>query len=99
MSENIAAKVVDLRKQVEANQKLRSDAEAHLALAKSRLQQIDNRLIEVGINPENVNADLRDLETQFEASYEKLKIELSEEAQRYNEIISKSKATIGEARS
>jgi chromosome segregation ATPase len=95
---NIAAKVVDLRQQVDTTRRLRSDAEAHLAIGKSRLQQIDSRLREIGINPENVDAELQELESQFETQISKHKQELTQEAERYNEIINKTKQSIGEAK-
>jgi chromosome segregation ATPase len=94
--ENIAGKIATLREAVQANQRLRQDAETRLSLSKQRLQQIDNRLTEIGINPDNVEEELQELTNQFSVLAEQLGTDLKEEASRYNTIIEKTKPAFGE---
>lgn len=96
MAENIAAKITDLRQQVLKNQRLRSDAETRLALSRQRLSQIDARLMEIGINPDNVDEQLQDLENQFSVLADALAVELRTEAEGYNKIIEQTKPALGE---
>lgn len=97
MAESIATRVSELREAVQKNQRLRSDAETRLALSKQRLTQIDNRLREIGINPDNVDAELVDLESQFTVLADNLSVELTTEAQSYNTIIEQTKPAFGES--
>jgi chromosome segregation ATPase len=93
---NIATTITDLRESVKKNQRLRSDAETRLALSRQRLTQIDTRLVEIGINPDNVDEQLQDLENQFSVLAETLATELRTEAEGYNKIIEQTKPALGE---
>jgi chromosome segregation ATPase len=98
MAENIAGKIASLRGAVQTNQRLRQDAETRLSLSKQRLSQIDNRLTEIGINPDNVDEELKDLESQFTVLADNLSNELKQEATSYNQIIEQTKPAFGETR-
>lgn len=96
MAINIAGRISSLRSDVQTNQRLRADAETRLALSKQRLNQIDSRLREIGMNPDNVDAELADLETQFTVLADSLGKELKAEAADYNKIIEQIKPALGE---
>lgn len=99
MAENIAGIVSNLRTSVATNQRLRADAETRVALSKQRLDQIDDRLRELGINPDNVDEELQELKNQFTILAEKVASDLREESVTYNAIIEKTKpAFSGEGR-
>lgn len=95
LTDNVAGKIADLRQSVQNNQRLRHTAETRLVISKQRLSQIDKRLQELGINPDNVDAELQDLETQFSMLSDKLKNELQLEAENYNKIIEQTKSVVG----
>jgi len=95
-SDNVATKVVELRQLQTSNDRLRAEAEAGIAFARERLKQIDTRLTEIGIVPDNVDQELRSLEEQFGVAADLLKKELLAEAVTYNEIISKFQTSLGE---
>lgn len=94
--ENVATKIGELRDLIDKNRQLRATAEANITFAKNRREQIDNRLREIGINPDNADQELKDMEEAFEVMAAQLKIELVEEASRYNDIINKLKVSTGE---
>lgn len=96
MVESIAARVASLREAVQRNQRHRADAETRLSLSKQRLTQIDKRLQEIGINPDNVDAELLDLESQFTVLADNLSVELKKEAESYNTIIEQTRPAFGE---
>lgn len=94
--DNVAGKVAALRQSVQQNQRLRADAETRLALSRQKLETIDNRLKELGLNPDNVDEELKDLDQQFEVMSAKLTVELQTEANSYNAIIEQTKPALGE---
>lgn len=96
MAINIAGQIATLRSDIETNRRLRQDAETRLALSRSRLNQIDQRLQEIGINPDNVDEQISELEQQFTILADSLSVELKTEAENYNKIIEQTKPALGE---
>lgn len=90
-----AAKIIGLKDQFAKAQSFRAQSEANINLAKSQLAQIDSRMKELGINPEQAEAELVALEEGLQGQIDTLAKGLSAEITVYNSIIAISNKALG----
>ncbi len=91
---DIAAKIIDLRGDVQRAQKLRTEAEFNLNAAKKKLEEVDAALKGLGLNPDNADTELAALEAQLNKTVAELQAAISAEIAAYNEIIESSKRAL-----
>lgn len=91
---DIAARIIDLRGDVQRAQKLRAEAEVTLGAAKKKLEDVDAALKKLGLNPDNADVELSALEAQLTKTVSELQAAITKEIGAYNEIITASKAAL-----
>jgi chromosome segregation ATPase len=91
---DIAARIIDLRGDVQRAQKLRAEAEVNLNAAKKKLEEVDAALKALGLNPDNADTELTALEAQLTKTVGELQAAISKEIGAYNDIIESSKKAL-----
>ncbi len=89
--ETLAQRIVGLRDAVTSATKLRAEAEASVNVSKQRLAEIDAKIRELGLNPDNADVELQALEAQLDKTVAELQVAIASEIASYNDIIAAGK--------
>lgn len=88
----LAQRIVNLREASATATRLRVEADASVNVSKQRLAEIDGKIRELGLNPDNADVELQALEAQLDKTVAELLVAITSEITSYNEIIAASKA-------
>jgi chromosome segregation ATPase len=88
----LAQRIVGLRDAVTSATKLRAEAEASVNVSKQRLAEIDAKIRELGLNPDNADVELQALEAQLDQTVTELQAAIASEIMTYRDIIAAGKA-------
>jgi chromosome segregation ATPase len=88
----LAQRIVGLRDAVTSATKLRAEAEASVNVSKQRLAEIDAKIRELGLNPDNADVELQALEAQLDQTVTELQAAIASEITTYRDIIAAGKA-------
>jgi chromosome segregation ATPase len=89
---DLVQRILDLRKRVDQATDLRGKASTALEVAKQRLADVDARLKEHNINPEQCEQELAALEQSLDQHVTEFDAKLTEEIAAYNRILAAASA-------
>ncbi len=92
MSQSRAQEVLALKQQVEQAQKLRSDAEVARQVATQQLAMIDEECRALGVEPDNLEAEITTLDTQIGVLIEQTSASVAEETTAYKNVLTSARA-------
>ncbi len=92
MSQSRAQEVLTLKQQVEQAQKLRSDAEVARQVATQQLALIDEECRKLGVEPDNLEAEITTLDTQIGVLIEQTSASVAEETTAYKNVLTSARA-------
>jgi hypothetical protein len=90
-NDDIVKKIVKLKENVVAANRLRATAEANLQVAKRQLQETEQALRDLGVDPDHTEEQLQAMETALHVQVDALTVALDEEIRAYNAIIAATK--------
>jgi len=92
-SQDIAQKILKLKENSTAANRLRATAEANLHVAKRQLEETEQALRDLGIDPDKAEEQLAAMEMALHVEADALALALDEEIRAYNAIIAATKPT------
>jgi chromosome segregation ATPase len=90
----IGQQILKLREDVQRAHQLRAQAEGSLAVVQDQLTKTDAKLKELGLDPENCEAQLVEMQTELSRQMEALMASLRDEIAAYETIIKQAKAAL-----
>lgn len=81
------AQILDLRKLRDTAQRHRAEADAALKLGAQQLKEVEERIRELGVNPETIDQELETLEANLQQSIEQHTEEVKAEIAAYQQIL------------
>jgi chromosome segregation ATPase len=90
-NDDIVKKIVKLKESVVAANRLRATAEANLQVAKRQLQETEQALRDLGVDPDRTEEQLQTMEAALHVQVDALTLALDEEIRAYNAIIAATK--------
>lgn len=94
MAKTVLEELAALKAEAQRAQTLRATAEANRAVVQRRLEEIDGQLKSMGIDPENAEQELADIEASLAVKVAALRAAVAAEAAACEAVISATRAVL-----
>lgn len=94
MADDVGQKILKLKEDSAKAQQLRAQAEGNLAVVKDQLAKTDAKLKEMGLDPDQCEQQLAEMEAELERKVSELSAALATEIAAYKAIIEQTKAAL-----